>query len=134
MRAMTMEPPMPPSYEQNVTVGRLRGEWGELLALSCNDALTASKHQLVSRNDKPVAVIVSTGWYGQARRAIGAPDAEVFSSDKARSELARLLTDVATHARHIVIKVDRYEVVALVPVAWHQRAVEILTAQDAAST
>lgn len=118
---------MPPSYEQNVTVGRLRGEWGELLALSCNDALTGPRPQLISRYDKPVAVIVSTGWYGQARKALGTTtQVQLYNSDKARNELKGLLTDVADHARHIVIKVDRYEVVALVPVSWHELAVQTL--------
>lgn len=117
-----------PTYERTLAVGRLRGEWGDVLALSCNDALAGPRHQLVSRYDKPAAVIVSTGWYGQARNALGAaPEVQLFSSDNARTQLTRILTDVAEHSHHIVIKVDRYEVVALVPVSWHQLAVQALT-------
>ncbi|WP_411098759.1 hypothetical protein [Streptomyces sp. x-45] len=127
MRAMTMEPPTMPTYERELAVGRLRGEWGDVLALSCNDTLTGPRPQLVSRHNRPAAVIVSTGWYGQARNALGtAPEVQLFSSDNARTELTRILTDVAEHGHHIVIKVDRYEVVALVPVSWHQLAVQAL--------
>jgi hypothetical protein len=126
-----MEPPMPAVYEQTVTVGRLRGEWRALLALSCNDALTGPRPQLVLRYDRPVAVIVSTGWYGQARKALGVtPEVRVVSSETARTELKDVLTDVDEHGCHVLINVDGYDVVAVVPVPWHQFAVLALAGSE----
>ncbi|MEU1824256.1 hypothetical protein ABZ502_17735 [Streptomyces abikoensis] len=133
MRLMKTTPPRPATYDRTIPVGRLRGEWGEVLAHSCNDTLTSDKHQLISRTGNPQAMVVSTGWYREARRAIGGPDAEVTGSEEARKELARILTEIAEHGRHFVIKADRYEVVVLVPISWHQRALETLSPEGEGS-
>ncbi|PVD04430.1 hypothetical protein [Streptomyces sp. CS014] len=129
MRTMTTDPASLSGFHQTLTMGRLRGEWSELLAITCNDALGPTKNQVVSRYGVPKVAIVSTGWYARARRALGGeePNVETHGSDDAKRQFAQLVDFVTGKDQgHCVIRADRYEIVVIVPVDWHQAAIRAL--------
>lgn len=116
---MTTDSPAPESapYARTLPVHQLRTSWQ-----ACVRAAEMGAHQLVTYRGAERCALVPHRWYMQARKAVAAPEATVMPSAPARDGISGVTRDVAAGA-HVLVTVDGYERLAVVPVQWRAEAV-----------
>jgi prevent-host-death family protein len=118
-RVMTSQTDLPA-----VPAAEFRQRWKPVLSRTTNDHVC----QVISRNRRPLAVLVPAFLHAMALRTAPVEAASVrgLSSSDARGSVSQVLTDVKEHGVHHVIAGDDYHLVALVPYAWFEAHVRPL--------
>ncbi|MFJ6659728.1 type II toxin-antitoxin system prevent-host-death family antitoxin [Streptomyces sp. NPDC091377] len=115
---MESNPGQQPAYEYDttVTVETLRGGWREVV-------LTArqGRRQLVTRYQKPVAVLLPAADYAAMIATGEHPTAQAYPARQARAEISGILDRAEISQEHTLVTSHTTPVLAVVPVAWYEQ-------------